>query len=378
MISHYFLLSLYLEKIIITKPLRHDMKIIYYMRQTVKLLCMAGMIVLASCNKSDQNTVKKPQPCKVMEVTPTEVENKWYYVGELKAQTSTSVNFRVPGVVKAVYVSDGDYVAKGQLLAMLDPQDMQRSYDLSKATLTQAEDAMARVEMMHQEQSVADIKYVEVQTKLEQARTLFQSAEERLNNTKLYAPVSGYVSNRTIEPGESYGMVVPAFKILDVSKLVACVPVPEREIPLIKKGDKAQISVLALGDDVRFEAVIDEISASCDRVTHSYEVRLAITNADRRLKHGMVCNVQLWPGESEFVPQHVLPVNAVINMSDNQKYVWVIRDGVAHRRKVSVGMYTTDGIIIQNGLNDGDFVVVEGQSKLSEGMATETEVVGKL
>ena len=92
----------------------------------------------------------------------------------------------------------------------------------------------------------------------------------------------------------------------------------------------------------------------------------------------MACNVQLWPGESQFVPQHVLPVNAVINMSDNQKYVWVISEGVAHRRKVSVGMYTTEGIIIQDGLSDGDLVVVEGQSKLSEGMATETEIVGKL
>ena len=348
------------------------------MRQVIILLFLTGMCLFTSCNKSEKDTEKKPQPCKVMEIAPTEIENKWYYVGELKAQTSTSVNFRVPGVVQTVYVSDGDYVSKGQLLATLDPQDMQHSYDLSKATLMQAEDAMARVEMMHQEQSVADIKYVEVQTKVEQARTLFQSAEERLNNTKLYAPVSGYVSQRSIEPGESYGMVIPAFKILDVSKLVACVPVPEREIPLIKKGDKAQISVLALGDDVRYDAMIDEISASCDRVTHSYEVRLAITNADRRLKHGMVCNVQLWPGNSQYLPQYVLPVNAVINMSDNQKYVWVIREGLAHRRKVSVGMYTTDGIIIQEGLRDGDLVVVEGQSKLSERMTVETEIVGKL
>lgn len=343
------------------------------MRQTLLTISLLTALLLTSCgSKTQHDTAKKAQECKVMEMKPTQVENKWYYVAELQARTSTSVNFRVPGVVQAVYVNDGDYVSKGQLLATLDPQDMQRSYDMAKASLNQAEDAMARVEMMHKEQSIADIKYVEVQTKVEQARTLFKSAEERLNNTRLYAPTSGYISNKSIEEGESYGLVMPAFKILDVSSLVACVPIPEREIPFIHKGDKALISVLALGDDVTFDATIDEISASCDRITHSYEVRLNITNGDKRLKHGMVCNVQLWPGKSQYKSQHVLPVNAVINMSDNQRYVWVANKGKAMRRKVTVGMYTTDGIVIRDGLKDGDLVVVEGQTKLSEGMAVET------
>lgn len=340
------------------------------MKQILQIISVIGLVLFASCSgKSGNDTAKKAQPCKVMEVKPTQLENKWYYVGELQAHTATSVNFRVPGVVQAVYVNDGDYVSKGQLLATLDPQEMQRSYDMAKASLTQAEDAMTRVEMMHKEQSIADIKYVEVQTKVEQARTLYKSAQERLNNTKLYAPVSGYISNRSIEEGESYGLVMPAFKILDVSSLVACVPIPEREIPHLHKGDKAVISVLALGEDVTYTATIDEISASCDRVTHSYEVRLNINNGDQRLKHGMVCNVQLWPGKSQFMACHVLPVNAVINMSDNQKFVWVIVDGKATRRNVSVGMYTTDGIVVLDGVKNGDLVVVEGQTKLSEGMA---------
>lgn len=307
------------------------------------------------------------QPCKTMVVTQCALENKWYYVGEVNAKTSTGVGFKVPGTVTNVYVNEGDQVTKGQLLAELDPQDMQNSYDMSRATLNQAEDAMRRVEMMHSEQSVSDIKYVEVQTKLEQARSMYASAKKRLADTKLYAPVSGVIGKRSIEVGENYGMALSAFTILNIDEVEVKIPIPEREIPNIKKGDKAKIYVLALGDSTYFNARIDAIGVSSDPLTHSYEARLKVKNPHHKLMQGMVCNVQLWPKSEQGRRGFILPVTAVKLNPGDDYYVWVVRKGKAYRQSVSVGMYSKDGVIVYGGINDGDHVIIEGQSKICDG-----------
>lgn len=329
------------------------------------LLALAAT-VFAACKdkKSDKTFI---QPCKIITAQLCTLENKWYYVGEVKAKTSTGVGFRVPGTVMKVYVNEGDQVAKGQLLAELDPQDMQNSYNMARATLNQAEDAMRRVNIMHSEQSISDIKYVEVQTKLEQARSAYSAAKKRLDDTKLYAPVAGVIGWRSIEVGENYGMLTSAFTILDLSEVVVKIPIPEREISKIKKGDEAKICVLALGDSTFFNARISKIGVSSDPLTHSYEARLNVKNSQRKLMEGMVCNVQLWPKATQGQQGFVLPVNAVKLNPDDDHYVWVVRNGKAYRQSVDVGMYSKDGVIVYGGIRNGEHIITEGQSKICEG-----------
>ena len=323
-------------------------------------------LLIAACAK-EKKARDFIQPCKVIIAKQCSLENKWYYVGEVNAKTSTGVGFKVPGTITKIYVNEGDGVTKGQLLAELDPQDMENSYNMARATLNQAEDAMRRVNIMHEEQSVSDIKYVEVQTKLEQARSMYAAAKKRLNDTKLYSPVSGVIGKRSIEVGESYGMVLSAFTILNIDEVEVKIPIPEREISNIKKGDEAKVYVLALGDSTYFNAHVNAIGVSSDPLTHSYEARLNIKNPGHKLMQGMVCNVQLWPKSTQGRKGFILPITAVkLNPGDNY-YVWVSRNGKAYRQQVDVGMYSKDGVIVYGGINDGDHVITEGQSKICDG-----------
>lgn len=333
----------------------------------MSVLCLAACGGDTASRTNKEKSHNDPQACKTVVAKLCPLENKWYYVGEIEAKTSTGVGFKVPGTVVRVYADEGDYVAKGQLLAELDPQDMRNSYDIARASLNQAEDAMSRVNMMHEGQSISDIKYVEVQTKLEQARSVYAAAKKRLHDTKLYAPVSGVIGKRSIEVGENYGMLFSAFTILDLDEVNVKVPVPEREISKIKKGDEASVYVLALGDSERFSARVDEIGVTGDRLTHSYEVRLRIANKSHRLMHGMVCNVQLWPKSTQGQKGFILPVAAVKVNTGDDHYVWVAREGKAYRQKVEVGMYSKDGVVVFGGLRDGEHVITEGQNKISEG-----------
>lgn len=333
-----------------------------------------ALLSLMACGGKKEKQAESKTYCKTIVAKIGSLENKWYYVGEVEAKTSTSVGFRLPGTVSRVLVDEGQRVSKGQLLAELDPQDVRNSYDMARATLNQAEDAMRRVEMMHKEQSVSDIKYVEVQTKLDQARSMYAAAKKRLSDTRLVAPVGGVIGKRSIEVGENYGMLLSAFTILDMSEVKVKVPIPEREIPKIHKGDEASICVLALGDSVKFNARVDEISVVGDALTHSYEVYLRVNNRGGKLMQGMVCNVQLWPRSTQGQRGIVLPVDAVKVNTGDDHYVWVVRDGRAYRQEVSVGMYSKQGVIVYSGLKDGDHIIVEGQSKVSEGQSVNETV----
>lgn len=103
----------------------------------------------------------------------------------------------------------GDRVAKGQLIATVDPFSMQSSYDAAKASLAQAEDAYRRMKELYDKGSLPEIKWVEVQSKLQQAKSMEEVARKNLDDCKLYAPFSGIISEKMAEVGQN---IMPAYR----------------------------------------------------------------------------------------------------------------------------------------------------------------------
>lgn len=96
-----------------------------------------------------------------------------------------------------MHVHLGQQVNAGQLIATLDPTSMQNSYQAAQAVLEQAEDAYRRMKELHDKGSLPDMKWVEVQSKLEQARSMEQIAKRKLDDCRLYAPFSGIIAEKT-------------------------------------------------------------------------------------------------------------------------------------------------------------------------------------
>lgn len=329
----------------------------------------AMLLTLCSCGNMTKKTEGGTDTvaCKTICIYSEEMDNKWYYVGEVKAGTSTGVSFSVPGLVRKVHCNVGDKVVQGQLLAELDPSDLKNSYDIAAASYERALDAQRRLKIMHDEQSVADIKYVEVETKVEQARASYTAAKKRLDDTKLYAPVSGVIGKRNIDVGENIALGLSAFTILDVNKVTVNINVPEREISHIALGDRALIKVIALDDDVSYKASVSSIGVMSDPMTHSYTVGFDIDNRGGKLREGMVCNVQIWPESRRGEKGFVIPVSCINVNTQSQHYVWIVRNGKASRQVVTVESYSNEGIYVTAGLRDGDRIVTEGLERLSEG-----------
>ena len=128
------------------------------------------------------------------------------YSGTVEEQNGTPLSFSVAGTVQAVHVRLGQRVAAGQLIATLDDASLRNSHAAAQAALKQAEDAYRRMKELHDKGSLPDIKWVEVQSQVEQARSVEQIAAKNLRDCRLYAPYDGVIAAKNVEVGQN---VVP-------------------------------------------------------------------------------------------------------------------------------------------------------------------------
>ena len=120
------------------------------------------------------------------------------FSGTVQEENGSSLSFPLMGRVKSVKVDLGSRVRQGQLLATLDEVSMQNTYQAAKATLKQAEDAYQRMKELHEKGSLAEMKWVEVQSKLQQAQSMEAVARKNLTDCQLYAPFSGVIAEKSL------------------------------------------------------------------------------------------------------------------------------------------------------------------------------------
>lgn len=329
------------------------------------VLIVAVMLLCACANKKD-NTPKAPVAVSVVTVGGTDSGVSSEYVGSIVERSGTALSFEVPGNVLRLMVDQGDHVSKGQLLATLDPVTLRDAHQLTLTTLHQAEDAYRRFEPLHKQGVVSDIRWVEIQTKLEQAQSSERLARTQLQRTSLVAPFSGVISERTAERGMNVMAGQQIYRLVDISSVDVKMSVPEGEVSSIKVCARARVSVKAVGGK-SYEAVVKEKGVEANAVSHTYSMKLGIVNSDGKLMPGMVCSVEMAEVSQSSVGTLAVPLNAVKLDSDNRRFVWLAVAGKAHQQYIIIGNFVEGGVIVTSGLKAGDKVITEGSQKVSEG-----------
>lgn len=335
----------------------------------MKLVAYTGILLSAliwiSCSgKKDENQAIRAVPVKVVKVSESSYMNSRNYVGTVEAVSSSSLSFEVMGNVSKVFVTEGENVQKGKLLATLDKATLQNSYNASLASLKEAQDAYNRMKSLYDNGSLPEMKWVEVQSKLQQAVSMEQISRKGLKDAGLYAPFSGVISSKSIEPGMNVMPGIEVMQLADISTVNIKIAVPEKEISHVNKGQQAEVRVGALGDKL-FTGVVSEKGIAANPLAHTYEVKIKLNNTSHELMPGMVCKVGVHSRETE--AGIVLPTHTVQLQPDGKKFVWVVKDNAASQRIVNTGDLTAEGVIITAGLQPGDEVIVAGNQKVSEG-----------
>lgn len=318
-----------------------------------------------------QGDVEKPKANEPVKVKAVVVKDDAYvnlmrYSGTVEEENGTSLSFAVAGTIKTMNVRLGQHVSAGQLIATLDTTSMQNSHKVAHAALEQAEDASRRMKELHDKGSLPDMKWVEVQSKLEQARSMEQIARRNLDDCRLRAPFSGIIAEKSMEAGENVAPGMPVARLVTASSLVVRISVPEAEMRSVRTGQKADVAVTALGGEKIAARVVDK-GVVANPLSRTYEVRLKLENPDKEVMPGMVTEVFLHPYNTASVSLCVIPAHVVQIDEHNRSFVWVVKDGKACKRVIVCGEYIADGVIVVSGLSANDCIIVEGQQKVCEG-----------
>lgn len=285
------------------------------------------------------------------------------YVGQAEANTSTSVSFPTAGTLGRVYVEEGQAVKAGQLLAEINPTLLQKALQSAEALLSQARDAYDRMKYLHETNSLPEIQWVETQSKLSQAQSAYDIARKNLEDCRLLAPISGVVGRKFVQTGETVMPAQPVMTVLDINKVKVNVSIPEKEIGGIHADTECGVYVAAL-DGASFKGRRIVKSVQSDPMTHTYPISIHVDNPGGRLLPGMVCDVTF--GQTG-TPALSVPITAVMAGTGDSRYVWVVENGTAKRKDIRTGMAYGGRIVVTEGLQAGDSVIVKGMQKLSNG-----------
>ncbi len=322
--------------------------------------------MLTGCGKLHSKKQNTPEPVSVTAVEISRDGTDMYeysYSGYMSENYSSLLSFQTGGKLIKVYVSEGSKVKKGDKLAEIDDTQSVNALKSAEATLAQAQDGYDRLKMVHDSGSISEVKWIEMETKLEQAKSMAQSARKNLDDCTLRAPFNGIITSRTMEVG-SHVLPSNAFiKIINTDSMLVVVDVPENDISAIKEGQRAKIQVLAL-DNRQLWGKIVSINVDANSISHTYQVKIVVPNADGKLMAGMVCKASIETAKSG--KNIIIPYQAVQLMPDG-RYVWCIVDGKSVRKKVETKGFANNGVIITQGLEVGDSVIVEGRQKVYEG-----------
>ncbi|RJQ29409.1 MAG: efflux RND transporter periplasmic adaptor subunit [Peptococcaceae bacterium] len=386
----------------------------------------------AGCGSKGEGKSKGDQPGGAVAVTTAVVEDgrltgATTVSGKLEAVASANVVPKMAGKVAAVAVDVGSTVRAGELLVSLDAPELAAAVELAEASLAKAENAdlpalqnqteagvvnaRAALESARINFANAGVDYgrmkelfnagVIPQQQLEQAekgfnlaKTAYETAQNNLQvaennvnivnnntvpetirlfeaqlnqarvnyaNSKITAPISGVVTARNINPGEMAAPTQPVLTIVNLDKLAVQASVSEEQINNLKTGQKVKVKIGAVSDEL-FQGTVANISLAASPVTKAYLVKIQVPNAKHVLKPGMFAEVEL-PGK---VREGVLAPRQALSRNNE---VWVVSQGVARKKEVTVGESDGEKVIINTGLTVGEEVVTSGQEFLTDGVS---------
>jgi len=354
------------------------------------LIFIAGLLILTlpacSSNKTDEQAAA-PVPVKIGNPQLKEERETVALSGTISSpEAPSNISFLVSGKVIYVGPREGDFVKKGRMLAAIDPVDYQlplemaaAQADAARASFKRAEDEHRRMKMLYESKSLAPNDYLKYQASYKSAEGQYESARaserryrKQVSDTRLLSPINGFISKRSIEPGETASSGRPVFEIVKLDSVEISVGVPETDIHLVRAGQKASITLPAFPGK-SFEGSVRLVNVSADPGTRTFMTRISVSNAEHILRIGMIAEVRIRGDKN--VKMLMLPIEAVVRdpQGATMVYLYFPDQMRVYAKRVETGALCGKEIEIRKGLTGDDQVVLAGQQRLRDGVPVSIE-----
>jgi RND family efflux transporter MFP subunit len=348
----------------------------------ILMSAMLPMLSACSLDKSNGNAASTPLPVKIGAIKQVQERETITVSGTVASPDApANVAFLVSGKVIQVGPREGEYVRKGQRLATIDPTDYELSAQVAAAQLQQSRimfersrDEYQRMKTLYDSRSLAPNDFLKfkaahesAQQQLDQAVAQTKIVRKRLSDAILYAPVQGFISKRSLEPGEMANPGRPVFEIVQLDPVEISVGVPETDVHMVRIGQNADIKVPALPDE-SFTGTVRVINVSSDPGTRTYMTRISVANAKHILRVGMVALANI--RGDRVLTIATLPGEAVVRdqQGATEVFVYYPDQRRVYAKRVTVGTVHGKEIEIKSGLSGDEAIVITGQGRLRDGV----------
>ena len=324
-------------------------------------------LLLAGCGGEEQGNAARfgggPPPVVTEAVLLGDITDNYTALATARANEAIDVTPRISSVVAAIHFEEGQSVDEGEVLVELDSREIRADLDLAEANLRERRSRYGRLETLAASQVVSEVELEEIQAQLQVAEAQVNSARARLEDTIIRAPFSGEVGLRRISIG---GLVQPNTVITtldDIAVMKLEFSVPEEYLSVIREGLGIQATAAAWPDSA-FTGTVTSVDSRVDPMTRSLAVVALMPNEDGALKPGMFLQVDI----SRRRENVVLAPEAALVPRQGRQFVYVVDEGRAEERQVSLGSRRPGQVEILGGLQPGEQIVTQGVQRIRDGL----------
>lgn len=342
------------------------------------ILVFLLIFLFTACKKEAKEEMIRA--VKIQEINSMQDENfNIEFPAQISPSQKTVLAFKYAGKIKSINFESGDFVKKGQVIAIIDDTDYKvnldafsKKYEAAKAVAQNAEQQFARAETLYKGDALAKKDYdnalmqrnVAIST-FKEASAGLQNARNTLNDTKIVAPYDGYIDKKVVDVGTVVPEGGPVVSFISNEITDISVNASVRDIEYIKNAEN--ISFKDSTSDKIYSLKIKSIAQNPDSINLTYPVVFTFSELSENDKFlsgqtGTVTIAVKNKGKEEIL----IPINAVFE--DKGSNVYLFKDGKAVKTAIELGeLRETDKISVVKGLKTGDKVIVAGISKLADG-----------
>lgn len=285
--------------------------------------------------------------------------------GNVESDNNIFVPAMRPYIVTRIHVREGDKVEKGQLMAELDNESITQTIREIKNGLELATTLYERQKNLREKNIGTEVQFLQAKTTMEDLQIKLQTAENEMEKTKIYSPITGVVDLVVIKEGEAAAPNAGAIRVSNLTAQKVVAKISENYITNVRRGDNVIVYLPTI--DLTLESKVSAVSQVIDPNNRTIDIEVKLPD-DNRINPNMLAIVTLNDYTNPFAM--ILPINSV-QRSDKRNYVYVANMDnnrwVTELKDVELGRFSHDKIEISDGLKDGDVVVTFGYNNISVG-----------
>ena len=286
--------------------------------------------------------------------------------GNIESSEAVMISSETGGRITSLTIDEGDYVRKGQVVGSVDMETMKRSLQEVQTSLDLATTVFERQKKLWDQNIGSEIQYLQAKNNKERLEKSLETMQSQLSKGTIIAPMSGYVDVLFLRSGEMSGPGVPIASVINTSTVKAVIDVPENLIGKVKRGDKVELLFPATGETRN--AKVSMLGRSINTANRTFKAEINLSNSNSLLKPNLLVLAKF--NDETIEDALALPTEYVQQDVSGTSYVYTVAEGedgkYAKKNPVITGIGYDGSILIEEGLTNGDEVIVNGARSLAE------------